>query len=269
MKKNNSLLNLLGLLVVAVSMSPIYLALTSSLKRKSDLSSKWIFSKDITLENFKQVLSDPRFLMSMKNTTFMVVGALLIVIILGSITGYALARLNTKLSRGINVFVLGVMMVPVISLMVPIYQMMIKMNLVNSMLGAVILIGTYSLPLSIFMYTNFIKAIPTALDEAAKIDGCNEMQTFFKIILPQLIPITVSIIIITGVKIYNNYMIAFYILQADTKRVATTYVANFFTENPNLNLASAAALMSSLPVILVYLALQKHFIAGATEGITK
>lgn len=269
MKKNRWWLNLLGLVAIMISMVPIYLTLSSSLKPKTDLTSKWLLPDDLYLDNYLQVLKDNTFIQAIINTIIMVVGSLFIVMVIGSITGYALARLKTKLSSIVYLFSLGAMMVPTISLIVPIYKMMIQLKLINTMLGAVILVGTYSLPLSIFIYTNFIKSIPSVLDEAANIDGCNKIQTFYRIILPQLGPVTVSILIISGVKIYNNYMIPLYMLQGEDQKVATTYVANFFAEYPQLNIASAAALLSALPVVLVYLFLQRYFISGATEGIGK
>ncbi len=269
MRVKSKVLNVLGILAIALSISPIYLAISSSLKKKSDLSSKWVINSNLTFENYIAVLKNKSFYVSQMNTFIMVFGALAIVIFIGAITGFALARLDTKLSKAISSFSLGVMMVPTINLMVPLYKLLIRLNLVNTLAGAIVTIGTFSLPLSIFIYQNFIRSIPIALDEAAQIDGCNKFQTFFKVILPQLIPVTVTIIIVNGVKIFNNYMISYYILQNEDKRVATTFVANFFTENPQLNKASAAALLSSLPVILIYLFLQKYFISGATEGIGK
>lgn len=261
-------LNIVGFLIICLHISPIYLTLTSSLKVKTDLSSKWVLPVKVTMDNFRLVLSDPTFIRAMINTMTLVIGSLLIIVVIGSLTGYVLARLKTRVTNIMLMCTLAVMMVPSISLIVPLYKMMIDFKLINTIFGAIILISTYSLPLCIFIYTNFIKSIPQSLDEAAQIDGCGIVTTFFKIIFPQLGPVTASVIILSGVKIYNNYIFPLYFLQGPNQKVATTYVTNFFEEYPQLNQASAA-LLSAVPVVLVYILLQKYFVQGALEGIEK
>ena len=137
------------------------------------------------------------------------------------------------------------------------------------LLGIIILSATYHLPICIFLYTNFIKTIPIELDEAAKIDGCRTISIFYKMILPQLGPVTASIVIITSISTYNEYLFPLYFLQKADMRMITTYITTFFNENSYVNAASAVAILGAMPAILVFLVFQKHFVSGAMSGMTK
>ena len=96
---------------------------------------------------------------------------------------------------------------------------------INTYWGIIVALVTFQLPTSIFLYSNFIQSIPVALEEAAAIDGCGPIQIFFKIILPQLKPVTASVIIITGVYCWNNYQFALYLLQSPKMKTVTLAIA--------------------------------------------
>ncbi|MNN74647.1 L-arabinose transport system permease protein AraQ [compost metagenome] len=146
---------------------------------------------------------------------------------------------------------------------------MLTLHGINTFWGIILLVGTSYLPVSIFIYKNFIGSIPRELDEAAEMDGCGVLRTFFSIIMPQLGAVTASILILNGVKIFNEFLYALYFLQSPEKRMITTFISSYFNENSNLNEASAAALLACLPVIIVYIMLQKYFVKGNMDGIGK
>ena len=129
---------------------------------------------------------------------------------------------------------------------------------------------TYQLPQGIFLYTNFIRAIPKALDEAAAIDGCDSVQTFFYIILPQLKSVTTSVVILAGINCWNDFQFSRYILQATDMNTATLSIASFFSQTySDLNSAAAAAMIAILPVVIAFLFLQKYFIQGMIDSAIK
>ncbi|MDR2024570.1 MAG: ABC transporter permease subunit [Hungatella sp.] len=109
-----------------------------------------------------------------------------------------------------------------------------------------------------------------ALEEAAAIDGCGPFQTFFRIIMSQLKPVTASVIIITGVNCWNNYQFALYLLQSPRIKTITLAIAGFFSaDSANVNGAAAAAFIGILPMVLVFLFLQKYFIQGMVDSAIK
>jgi len=262
-------LNLLGILVIALHIFPVYISLMTALKQKKDLSSRLLPPKYLNLDNFRHALEDGMLVQALLNTIFVTFCSVVIVVVVGSMTGYVLARTKSWLSSGMMLITMGVMMVPTISLIVPLYKLMLTINGVNTFWGIIVLISTQYLPMAIIIYNNFIKGVPKDLDEAAAIDGCGKIEAFFRIILPQLGPVTASVLILNGVKIFNEFIYALYFLQRPEQKMVTTYISTFFNENSNLNVASAAALLAILPVIVAYLFLQKYFINTSLEGMSK
>lgn len=121
-----------------------------------------------------------------------------------------------------------------------------------------------------FLYINFINAIPVALDEAATIDGCGPIRTFFHIILPQLKPVTASVIILGCMNCWNDFQFSRYILQDTDMNTVTLSISSFFSQTySNLYAASASALLAVLPVVIVFLFLQKYFVQGMIDSAVK
>lgn len=269
MKRKKVLLNLLGILIIAFHMVPIYISIVASFKAKSDLSVKWVLPKGINWENYVSALKDGEFYTALTNTFIVVIFTVMLTIAVGAMTGYVLARLNNRITNIALLTFIGVMMIPSLTLIVPLYKTMLQLGAINTYWGIIILSATYHLPICIFLYTNFIKTIPIELDEAAKIDGCRTTSIFYKMILPQLGPVTASIAIITSISTYNEYLFPLYFLQKADMRMITTYITTYFNENSYLNAASAAAILGALPAILVFLVFQKHFVSGAMSGMSK
>lgn len=261
---------LIGLLLIAFYIVPFYITITVAFKKKSDLSSRWVFPHYIYLNNFATAINEGHLDRAVLNSVIITIFAIIIVVCASSIAAYPLARIKSRFSTIITSIVLGVMMVPSLSILVPLYGFMVNIKAVNSYWGIILVLATYELPLSIFFYKNFISSVPNALDEAARIDGCGMMGTFFKIILPQLKPVTASVIILTGVKIWNDYRFSLYFLQSSTKQTIVLAISNFFNDySSNLNAAAAAALIGAIPMVIVYLSMQKYFVSGLADGAVK
>ena len=133
------------------------------------------------------------------------------------------------------------------------------------------MLSAFGLPLVIFLYTNFISSIPVELDEAAAIDGATNFQIFYKVILPQLKTVTVTVIILQGVSVWNEYTYAYYFLQKTSMRTITLVIKTFFSSavSNDYGAAAATAVIGMLPLIIVYLCLQKYFIQGQVDSAIK
>lgn len=257
-------------LICLVYLSPIYILLGVAFKSKSDISSLWKMATSFDLSNFTSAIKNGNILLGIKNSLIITVISVLIITLVGALAAYPLTRIKTKWNKLIKAFTMGIMMVPPLSILVPLYSTLINLNGVNSYWGIIMVLVTFELPMSVFLYSNFIAAIPVTLDEAAAIDGCSPIRTFISIILPQLKPVTVSVIILTGLHCWNDYQFSLYFLQDPKYRTITLSISSFFSQTTsNLNAAAAAALLAILPMIVTFIFLQKYFIKGMVDSAIK
>ena len=218
------------LILLLVYISPFWILTTISFKPVSDLSSYWKFPTQPTFENFRVAIQDAGILESLGRTAIITVCVVTLVVVISAFTAYPLARRTNRLNKVISAFVLGVMMVPPLSILVSLYSVIVDMGGVNEYWAIILVMLTYQLPQGIFLYTNFIKSIPMALDEAAAIDGCGPIRTFFLIILPQLKSVTTSVVILAGINCWNDFQFSRDILQAARMNTATLSIASFFSQ---------------------------------------
>lgn len=260
----------IAILICIVFLSPLYLLISVAFRSPTDLSSYWSLPTELHLENFVSAISEGKILKSIANSAIITVGSVVILVVAGSLAAYPLARKKTKFNSGVNSFILGIMMVPPLSILVSLYSVLVDLKGINSYWGLILTLVTFELPLAIFLYTNFIKSLPKALDEAASIDGCGPIRTFFQIILPQLMPVTASVVILTGVHCWNDYQFSLYIMQNSNLRTVPLAIASYFSQTTsNVNAAAAAALLAILPPVLAFLFLQKYFIKGMVDSAIK
>lgn len=264
------LIGLLSAVIIAIHIIPLYILIGVAFKQKSDMSSRWIWPNYLYLDNFAKAIRKSDMIAAYKNTAIITFFSIALIIIVGSFAAYPLARRSTKWNRFIQRFSMGIMMVPPLSILVPLYSMLAKMNGISTYWGIICLLVTFNLPLSIYLFMNFIRSTPRELDEAAHIDGCGPGKTFFLVILPLLKPVIASVAILTGVSCWNDYMFSLYILQSPKMKTVTLSVAVFFAQvGSNLNAAAAAALLGVLPVTVLFVFLQKYFVKGMMDSAIK
>lgn len=269
-KRIDRIKTLVALLIVALHISPFYIMINMSLKSMADRSSRWMPSLHPYFINYANAMRLGNLGRAIGNTLLIVVLSVTIIVVAGAMAAYPLSRHLTRRNQIILTFVVGVMMVPQLSILVPLYKEMVALKGINKLWGIVVVSATFHLPMSIYMYTNFIKTIPKELDEAALIDGCSHLQAFFRIILPCLKSTTVSVIILTGVGIWNDYQFQLYFLQKPAMRTITLAISTFFTDSKqDLGAAAAAAFIVVLLPIALYIMLQKYFVQGAMDSAVK
>ena len=272
MKKKDRtwLQTLVALLIIALHITPFYIMVNMSLKELSDRSSRWMPALHPYFQNYPTAIEHGNLLSAMWNTWIIAFLSVIIIVVAGAMAAYPLARKTSRRNRIILTLIVGVMMVPQLSILVPLYKEMVSLKGINHLWGIVIVSATFHLPMAIYMYSNFIKSIPKDLDEAAMIDGCSMMQSFFYVILPCLKSTTVSGIILNGVGIWNDYQFQLYFLQKPAMRTITLAISTFFTDSKqDLGAAAAAAFIVVLPPVMAYIFLQKYFVKGAMDSAVK
>lgn len=261
---------LLGIVAV-IQLAPFYLGLVSSFKSPRDLGSVWAVPfSGATLENFKIAWNAGHIGQAIVNSVVVTVSVTAIVVVAGALASYPLARRRTRFNRFLLLGTLAVMMIPPLSILVPLLRLLRQMSLLNTYVGLILPLAALALPQAIFLYTQVLRGIPEGMEEAAKIDGAGPWRTFFLIVLPLLKPVTISVVILTGTAAWNEFALSTYIMTGDKTRPLAPAIAAFFgAAGSNINAAIAGSLMGVLPVLVVYLFLQKYFMKGALEGAIK
>lgn len=260
------LMGLIGLIHII----PLYLLVSTALKKDSDLSSKWILPGYLNMDNFKNAWQYANLDRAFVNNIIITFCSVLLIIVVGSLASYPLSRFQTRLNKFVYIVFISALIVPPLTVLVPLYQFVVDLNGLNTYWGVILLNVTFNLPMTIFLYTGFIGTIPKELDEAGMIDGTSRVGLFFKIILPLLQPVTVTAIILSGVSIWNDYQFSLFFLQSTRMHTLTVALSAFFSQfTSNLSWVAAGSLMSMLPLTLLYLFLQRFFIAGLSAGAVK
>ncbi len=270
LRKNQWWKYVISAIVIVIYLLPIYAVIMMAFKSPQDLSPRLSVPKSLYLGSFEKAIKSGNLLNALKNTAIITVGVIVIEIIAGCLAAYPLARNRNRFNKFVMNVVMSMMMVPALSIVVGMYSLLVSINGISTYWGIIMVTAAFGLPLSIFLYRNFITAIPEALDEAAAIDGASVLQTFFHVILPQLAPVTVSVIIMKGIGAWNEFAFSLYVLQKSKMYNITLTIKQFFSESStDLNAAAAGALLGILPTIVVYLVLQKYFVQGTLDSAVK
>jgi len=268
-KQKNWWRYLISVPLLALYIVPYYILLGVAFRHPFDPASRWVMPGYLFTDHFVTAM-DGAILQGMRDSAILTFFAVILIVMVGSMAAYPLARNKTNLNKFVRLTILGVMMIPPLSIIVPLYRTMLFFDAISTYHGVIMLMLTFQLPLAIFLFTNFISSIPKALDEAAAIDGCGPFRTFFSVIMPQLKPVTVSVVILTGITCWNDYQFALYFLQSPRITSVTLAVAGFFSQvSANPHAAAAASALGVLPVVLVFLILQKYFIKGMVDSAIK
>lgn len=224
-----------------------------------------------TLENFKRVLFDVGFLNYIKNSLLVSVVACVLSMIVAILAGYALSRyFKLKLVKASNLAMMLSQMIPGVLLLVPLYLIMQRLHVLESYLSLILAYTTFVIPLCTFMMSSFFDTVPLALEEAAEIDGCSKTQTILRIILPLSIPSLVSTGLYAFINAWNEFMFGYIFISTDQYRTLTPAIMLFKGANTiDWGGLMAGSVIAVIPVTLIFLFLQRYFLAGLMSGSVK
>lgn len=275
MKKNKTVVIIQRIITWAatiVFLFPFYISILMAFKsKKESVKDLLAFPTSIHWENFADAMKKANILESMKNSIILTVGAVVLTLIVASMAGYAIGRqYHKKTFRLYETLLMAAMMIPFQTLMIPIYKMYKSMNLLNSIPGAIIMIGACNMPFAVMLFIGFVRTIPIELEEAAMLEGCSKAKIFFKIIFPLLKPITVTIAVLDSLWTWNEFNVSLLLLQKKAVKTIPIQQYVFFGEHSsNYNMAFAAAVISMIPIVIFFIVAQKHIVAGMTAGAVK
>ncbi len=258
------------LLLTLIIIVPLLIMLLGSFKNSTEVTAfdlslpqKWL------VENYKIVFEDGKLLSAFKNSILITAVSTSITILVSSLAAFVLARRVTRLSKLLYYFFFLGTIIPM--QIMPTIRLFTELNIYGGYTNVIILYTAINIPFSCFLYTGFIKGIPRTLDESAFIEGASTLKTFFYIIFPLLKSCNITVLILLFTGIWNEINIPLYFLNNPVKRTLPLSVYQFFGMygGSNWNLVFADLVLAALPVVILFLFMQKQFITGLTEGAVK
>ena len=268
------ILNVLLWVFSLVCIFPLVWMLYSSLKEKREFNASMIaLPSDPTLENYAKIFAnkDANLLGAMGNSVRTTLLSVVLIVLFSFIVGSILARVNFKLNRVLYVMFLMGMLIPIHSLLVPIYIIFNRTNMANQWYTLLFPYVAFNLPVSLFLVEGYVKGIPSALEEAAAIDGSTFSRTMFSIILPICKPILTTVAIINVFSCWNEFSFAL-VLISNNKAITTVplalknFTGQFSSDYPKM---MAAMLITMAPVVILYFIFSKQIIKGMVAGAVK
>jgi raffinose/stachyose/melibiose transport system permease protein len=263
----------ISIFLILLYLLPIYVLINLSLRYLTDLTPRLYWPSLVTFENYIEAFTNSSLWKSMWNSVIYVIEVVAIEVILGGIASYGLARAGGKVASALRTFNMSVMMIPTLSLLVGTYSLMVKFGMVNKIWALSLQTAAMGMASTMFFYTSFIVTIPKELDEAAAIDGAGILRTYASVIFPQMKAITVTRIIMIAVGTWNNYAMPSYLLTNTGKSTVILVVRKAFYvaagSVQNTPLACAECAVALLPVILLYISLQRYIIEGQLDSVNK
>ncbi|GIO66756.1 carbohydrate ABC transporter permease [Paenibacillus sp. JTLBN-2024] len=250
---------------------PFYFLFVNSVKTFGDLltnAASW--PKSFEWHNYAKAWDMTNFPTAFKNSLIVTVFSNLLLALFSAMAAYRMVRHNSRFNRFLFAVFVAAMVIPFQSIMIPLVKVMSSLGLMNSIPGLIVSYLGFGVPLSVFLFHGFVKSIPLEIEEAARVDGTNTYGTFFRIVLPLLKPMFVTVIILNTLWIWNDYLLPSLVLQsADLRTIPIATFAFFGQFTKQWDLALPALVLGILPVIIFFLAMQKYIVEGITQGAVK
>lgn len=259
------------ILSIVIFWIPFLFVIINSLKNKTDsalLDLSWPTA--IQWSNYKEVLiaQDHMVVRSFVNSTLITLLSIAVLIVVSAMTGYVLQRRNDRWSSLIQFLVMAGLMIP--PAVVPTIWVLDSIHLFKTMTGIVLVEVALGISFAVLLYRSFMATIPREIDEAAIVDGCGSTRMFFQMILPLLMPVTSTVIVLSSVGIYNDFVNPLYFFPGAKNATIQLTLYNFTSMyNTSWNLLFADIILISLPPLILFIFFNKRIVAGMTAGAVK
>ncbi|SHO51503.1 carbohydrate ABC transporter permease [Anaerocolumna xylanovorans] len=262
---------LLLALVAVFWLFPLIMAFVNSFKTNGELLTNVLsMPKTIDLKNYIRTIEKMHYIRSFGNTVLLSSLSVVLIILFSALAGWKLCRTKTKLSSAIFSLFVFSMLIPFSSIMIPLYRVVLAFHIKNSLVGLSFVYAGLGVSMAIFLYHGFVKGIPIDLEEAAAIDGCNNIKTFSRIVFPMLKPITATICITNVLWVWNDFLLPL-INISDNKKYTLLLSTNtlFGQYSSDWSAILSALILAAIPVIIFYAIFQKQILKGIAEGAVK
>jgi len=265
------IIEIMAIVLGLVFLVPFYYLVSNSLKPFAEiLSNTSALPSVLQFQNYINAYHQMNFLKVFSNSLLITVVSNIVLVFFCSMAAYMLVRTKKKISNIIFMMFVAAMVIPFQSIMIPLVKVTGSLGMLNSVWGLVIMYLGFGSGMTIFLYHGFIKGIPVELEEAAIIDGCSRLGVFWRIVFPLLKPITVTVVILNSLWIWNDFLLPSLVLQDPELRTIPLATFFFFGQyTKQWDLALAALMLSIIPLLIFFFAMQKHIVKGITSGSIK
>lgn len=276
-KKAANMAAMAGLILIFLAyMFQFIMVVINSLKQKRDIIKSpfsWLFTiKGLSFDNFVKAFTQMDFLNAFKNSLIVTVSATVLVTLLAAMLAYYIVRNSNGISKLTFGLMVASMIIPFQAIMIPLVSIYGgTLNVLNHRITLIFLHTGFSMAMSVFMFHGFIKGnVPMALEEAAYIDGCTHTQTFFKIVLPLLKPIISTMVILNSLAFWNDFLLPSLVLTDKKLLTLPLSTYSFYgTYSADYGTIMAGLLLCVMPILVLYVVLQKQIIGGVVAGAVK
>jgi len=264
--------NVLGLAVFVVMVFPVFWMVSTAFKEPFEILSftPEFLPSPATLANFENAVNRPNFWSSVVNSLIVVVAVTTLSIVLAFLAALALAKFRFRGRAAFVVLIIGVQMVPLNALIIPLYILLSRAGQVDKLTGVIVTYLTFVLPFCVWTLRGFMLGVPRELEEAAMVDGSTRFGAFVRILLPLVAPGLVATSIFAFIQVWNEFIIAYVLLQSQEKHTLTVWLASFTTlRGTEWGPLMAAATLTALPVVAFFVLVHRRIAFGLTAGAVR
>ena len=270
-RKSKAGWNLLGLLVFVTAGFPVYWMLNTAFKPAKDAidPDPSLLPTGITLSNFSRALDIADFWGPVGRSLIVSLSVVAIGIVVGTLAALAISRFAFRGRKVVIVGILAVQMVPLVAMIIPVFLLLNDLDQYDKLSGLIITYLTFILPFTVWTLRGFIVNIPRELEEAAMVDGCSPTGAFLRVVFPLLAPGMVATSVYAFIQAWNEYLYALMLL-SQKNQTATVWLGNFTTKHgTEYAPMMAGATMMAVPIVVLFLLVQRKMAAGLTAGAVK
>jgi len=266
------LLHVAVVLAIAVLAFPILLLVFNALKTESDIfASPMGVPTHVTWENFRLVLFESSFFVNLRNSAIVAAATVILAVLVTAPAGYALSRFRFRGKTLFSMWLLATQSFPGIIMVLGLFTVLNTYDLLNTLPGLIIMHTSFSMPFSIWLLKGYFDKIPVELEEAAHIDGCSRLRSLVKIVLPLSVPGLLAVATFSLLLSWNEFFFALVIMRDNAHYTLPVFLSRFLGSGGVVQWGplSAAALLVSLPVFILFLLGQRYLVSGLTGGAIK
>lgn len=258
-------------LMLFLFLVPFYIIVNNSFKTTEQfITSPFALASSVSFRNYVYAFERMNYVNAISNSAVITLLSVVGIILTSSMAAYFLVRFHWKINKIIFAIMVASMIVPFQAIMIPLVTIYGSLNALNNKWILIFMYLGFGQSFAVFICHGFIKNIPLELEEAALIDGCNRVQSYFKVVLPNLLPIIVTLMILDVLWIWNDYLLPSMILLSPVQRTLPLSTYSFFsTYSVDFTPLMASLVMTILPVIILYILGQKQIVKGVVQGAIK
>jgi len=253
-----------------IILAPIVYLFVASFKNKAEINRPLSLPSGFYYKNYIDAVQTGNFFTLLLNSVVVCAAVIILIIVFGSLAAYPLSRRDERVFKIVYLYFLSGLMIPFMTGIVPLFKLIKGIGLIDKISSLILINFAISVPMSVFIYTGFIKTVPKELDEAALVDGAGMLRTFFMIIFPLLKPASVSVVFINILPLWNDFMTPLLFISSNSRRTLPLGMYNFISQfvvdyGP---IFAFGVLVTVFPITL-FLSLQKYFYKGIVSGAVK